>query len=404
MNDLLSDLRIVDLSMGWAGPLAARHLADMGAEVIKIEGCARFDWWRSWEATQEWIDDNGAEKALPYLYANRNKLDITLDLETEQGRDLLLQLISQSDGLIENFSGGTLPKLGLTYQEIRKANEQIVMLSMPAFGSDGPWAEFRAYGSTIEQSSGLPHLNGRPEDPPTMQHVALGDSIAGLNGVAAMLTALTHKQRTGEGQFIDLNQAECLFPLAIHGILEQSVNGHQFQRYGNEHPDYAPHGVYPCSGEDNWVLIQIFDESDWRNLKKVTKLDFNDLEDRIDRRQELDKELSSWTSSQNKTELMNTLQRAGICACVLNDASNLVTDPQLAARQYIQWLDRAHVGNLAHPSAPYRSDENPISIRRPAPTLGEHNEQILKNLLRLDDSEINTLKEEGVIGTRPRLA
>ena len=202
MNDLLSDLRIVDLSMGWAGPLAARHLADMGAEVIKVEGCSRFDWWRSWEATQEWIDDNGAEKALPYLYANRNKLDITLDLETKQGRELLLQLISQSDGLIENFSGGTLPKLGLTYQEIRKANEQIVMLSMPAFGSDGPWAEFRAYGSTIEQSSGLPHLNGRPEDPPTMQHVALGDSIAGLNGAAAMLTALTHKQRTGEGQFI----------------------------------------------------------------------------------------------------------------------------------------------------------------------------------------------------------
>ena len=297
-----------------------------------------------------------------------------------------------------------MPKLGLTYQEIRKANEQIVMLSMPAFGSDGPWAEFRAYGSTIEQSSGLPHLNGRPDDPPTMQHVALGDSIAGLNGVAAMLTALTHKQRTGEGQFIDLNQAECLFPLAIHGILEQSVSGHQFQRYGNEHPDYAPHGVYPCSGEDNWILIQIFDESDWSNLKGVSKLDFNDLEDRIDRRQELDKELSSWTSSQNKTELMNTLQRAGICACVLNDASNLVTDPQLAARQYIQWLDRAHVGNLAHPSAPYRSDENPISIRRPAPTLGEHNEQILKNLLGLGDSEIKTLKEEGVIGTRPRLA
>ena len=120
MNDLLSDLRIVDLSMGWAGPLAARHLADMGAEVIKVEGCARFDWWRSWEATQEWIDDNGAEKALPYLYANRNKLDITLDLETKQGLDLLLQLISQSDGLIENFSGGTLPKLGLTYQKSAK--------------------------------------------------------------------------------------------------------------------------------------------------------------------------------------------------------------------------------------------------------------------------------------------
>ena len=175
--------------MGWAGPLAARHLADMGAEVIKVESCVRFDWWRSWEATQEWIDDDGAEKSLAYLYVNRNKLDITLDLESEIGRQLLLKLIAISDGVIENFPGGTLKKLNLDYEEIRKANKDIVMLSMPAFGSDGPWASFRAYGSTIEQSSGLPHLNGRPEDPPTMQQVALGDSIAGLNGAAAILTA-----------------------------------------------------------------------------------------------------------------------------------------------------------------------------------------------------------------------
>ena len=404
MKDLLSDLRIVDLSMGWAGPLAARHLADMGAQVIKVEGCVRFDWWRSWEATQEWIDDDGAEKAVAYLYANRNKLDITLDLETDRGRELLLQLVSHSDGLIENFSGGTLPKLGLTYEDVRQANKEVVMLSMPAFGSAGPWAEFRAYGSTIEHSSGLPHLNGRPDDPPTMQHVALGDSIAGLNGVSAMLTALIHKQQTGEGQFIDLNQAECLFPLGIHGILEQSVTGKAFERYGNEHPDYAPHGVYPCAGQDNWILIQVFDESDWSRLKTMTGLEFADLTDRIERRKSLDEQLSQWTSNQDKAQLMNSLQQTGICASVLNDSSDLIEDPQLKARHYIQWLDRKHVGTIPHPSAPYRSGETPIEINKPAPTLGEHNDQVFKEILGLNDTEISKLDDQGIIGSKPRLA
>ena len=403
MNDILSDLRIVDLSMGWAGPLAARHLADMGAEVIKVEGCVRFDWWRSWEATQEWIDDNGAEKSVAYLYANRNKLDITLDLETERGRELLLKLVSKSDALIENFSGGTLQKLNLSYEEIREANEQIVMLSMPAFGSDGPWAEFRAYGSTIEHSSGLPHLNGWPDDPPTMQHVALGDSIAGLNGVAAMLTALEHKSRTGEGQFIDLNQAECLFPLAVHGILQQSVEGNSFDRYGNSHPDHAPYGVYPCSGEDNWILIQVFDEPEWGRLKQMTDLNYDNLSDRLQRRDQLNKELAEWTSKKEKQALMNELQRGGICASVLNNSSELLKDPQLLDRNYVQWLERDFVGTIPHPSAPYRPGKEPIPIYKPAPTLGQHNKEVLGELLGLSDADLAELTSEGIIGTKPRL-
>lgn len=403
MNDILSDLRIVDLSMGWAGPLAARHLADMGAEVIKVEGCVRFDWWRSWEATQEWIDDNGAEKSVAYLYANRNKLDITLDLETERGRELLLKLVSKSDALIENFSGGTLQKLNLSYEEIREANEQIVMLSMPAFGSDGPWAEFRAYGSTIEHSSGLPHLNGWPDDPPTMQHVALGDSIAGLNGVAAMLTALEHKSRTGEGQFIDLNQAECLFPLAVHGILQQSVEGNSFDRYGNSHPDHAPYGVYPCSGEDNWILIQVFDEPEWERLKQMTDLNYDNLSDRLQRRDQLNRDLTKWTSKKDKKELMNELQRGGICASVLNNSSELLKDPQLLDRNYVQWLERDFVGNIPHPSPPYRPSKDPIPISKPAPTLGQHNKEILGELLGVSNATLAELTSEGIIGTKPRL-
>ena len=134
----LEGVRIVDLSMGWAGPLATRNLADMGAQVIKVESCERFDWWRSWEATEEWIADNGAEKSLQYLYVNRNKQDITLDLEHPVGRELLLKLVATADALVENYSGGVLPKLRLDYPQLKKVNPELVMVSMPAFGSTGP--------------------------------------------------------------------------------------------------------------------------------------------------------------------------------------------------------------------------------------------------------------------------
>ena len=147
---MLKGVRIVDLSMGWAGPLSTRNLADLGASVIKVESCTNFDWWRSWEATQEWIDDDGAEKALPFLYVNRNKLDITLDLESKEGRELLLKLVASTDAVVENFSGSVLPKLRLDYSELKKANPALIMLSMPAFGATGPWKDFRAYGSTVE--------------------------------------------------------------------------------------------------------------------------------------------------------------------------------------------------------------------------------------------------------------
>jgi crotonobetainyl-CoA:carnitine CoA-transferase CaiB-like acyl-CoA transferase len=168
----LEGLRIIDLSMGWAGPLATRNLADMGAQVIKVESCERFDWWRSWEATEEWIADDGAEKSLQYLYVNRNKLDITLDLEHPTGRELLLRLVATADALVENYSGSVLPKLKLSYDHLIEANPELVMVSMPAFGSTGPWAEFRAYGSTVEHSSGLPHLGGRPR--PSADYAACG--------------------------------------------------------------------------------------------------------------------------------------------------------------------------------------------------------------------------------------
>ena len=401
----LEGIRIIDLSMGWAGPLATRNLADMGAQVIKVESCERFDWWRSWEATQAWIAENGAEKSPQYLYVNRNKQDITLDLENPRGRELLLQLVAKADALVENYSGGVLPKLKLDYSYLVEANPDLVMVSMPAFGSTGPWSQFRAYGSTVEHSSGLPHLVGDPEQAPTMQHVAFGDAVGGLNGTAAILTALWHKQRSGEGQFVDLSQVECLFPLAAPGILHQSVYGQSPRRSGNKHPDHAPHGVYPCAGDDAWVVIQVTDEIQWQRLQDLIPAlaPFGDVEERLGKREAIDECVRAWTQQRSAAAVMQLLQGVGVIAAKLNNAPAILDEPHLQDRGYLQWLEREYVGVQPHPSPPFRVTADPIPITSPAPTLGQHNHDILGELLGLGAAELEELERQGVIGNKPRM-
>lgn len=401
----LAGIRIVDLSMGWAGPLAARSLADMGADVIKVESCERFDWWRSWEATPEWIADDGAEKSTAFNTMNRNKRNLTLDLESTEGRDLLLRLVASADAVIENFSGSVLPKLKLGYDVFREVQPNIILMSMPAFGSTGRWANFRAYGSTVEQSSGLPHLNGVEGEPPTMLHVALGDAIGGLNGAAAMLIALQHQAVTGQGQFLDLSQVEALFPLAAHGILEYAATGHAPPRAGNRHREFAPHGVYPCAGEDEWILIQVTNEQEWLALQRrasPTLDSFGNRETRMADLTRLDAAIAEWTKDKESGALMALLQQAGVPAASTHDARRVLEDPHLAARDYWQWLDRAVVGRQPNPSSPSRFGNQPFPIAAPAPTLGQHNHEVLRDI-GVSDADLTRLEASGIIGTKPRM-
>ena len=402
--ELLAGVRVVDLSMGWAGPLAARHLADMGADVIKVEGCVRFDWWRGWEATQEWIDAGGAEKNPAFNMVNRNKRDITLDLSTPVGSDLLKRLVAIADVVVENYSAGVLPKLGLSYDVLAEVNPALVMISMPAFGIDGLWRGYRAYGSTVEQASGLPHLSGRPDDSPTMVHVALGDSVGGMNGAAALLTALRVKRRTGRGQHLDLSQSQCLFPLGIQGILTQSATGETPARLGNRSLQHAPHGVYPCAGEDEWITIQVLSEQQWRAFADFAALSaFGDLADRLARVDELDQAVAAFTMEHVAEMLTMELQALGVPAAHVASGLELAVDPHLGARGFWKLMERAYVGVLPHPAAPYRVGDEPFDIDRVAPTLGEHNREVLSELLHLSDDEIDELERSGVIGDKPRL-
>ena len=401
---LLADVRVVDLSMGWAGPLAARNLADMGADVIKVEGCVRFDWWRGWEATQEWIDSDGAEKNPAFNMVNRNKRAITLDLATPEGAALLKRLVALADVVVENYSAGVLPKLGLDYAALAEVNPALVMISMPAFGTDGPWSGYRAYGSTVEQASGLPHLSGTPEHPPTMVHVALGDPVGGLNGAAALLTALRARKYTGRGQYLDLSQSQSLFPLGIQGILAQSASGEAPPRLGNRSPRHAPHGVYPCAGDDEWITIAVLTEAQWRAFAAYTGITgFGDAEDRLARVDEVDRAVAAYTENQVAELLAGELQTVGVPAAQVASSLELASDAHLAARGFWKLLQRDVVGELPHPAAPYRVGDAPFDIDRPAPTLGQHNREVLTELLDLGDAEIDALERRGVIGNKPKM-
>jgi crotonobetainyl-CoA:carnitine CoA-transferase CaiB-like acyl-CoA transferase len=248
-------------------------------------------------------------------------------------------------------------------------------------------------------------LVGDPEQAPTMQHVAFGDAVGGLNGTAAILTALWHKQRTGEGQFVDLSQVECLFPLAAPGILHQSVLGQSPQRFGNAHPNHAPHGVYPCHGDDAWAVIQVTEETQWHQLQAIIPAlsEFSDLDERLAKREAIDACIGAWTQQRTSSEVMQTLQAVGVTAAKLNNGQELLHEPHLHDRGYLQWLERDYVGVQPHPSAPFRTAAEPIPITSPAPTLGQHNHAILVELLGLSADELQKLEQQGIIGTKPRM-
>ncbi|CAN5344074.1 CoA transferase [soil metagenome] len=390
----LAGLRIIDLSMGWAGPICTRNLADLGADVIKIEACGYPDWWRGVDNRLETVTQRLYEKSHRFNIMNRGKRAITLDLTVPEGVALAKALVKGADAVIENYSAEVLRTFGLDYPELIKVNPSLDMVSMAAFGSTGPWKETRAYGSTLEQGSGLPGVAGRPGDPPMMNHLAFGDAVGGLNACSAMLIALLHKKRTGQGQFIDLSQVQCMLPFTAAWAIEQSATGRVTPRAGNRHPLYKPHGVFPSSGTDKWVFVAATDDAMWTALAQVIGWSGpRTTEDEIERA------VAAWTGQRSADEAMEILQRAGVVAGAVRHPVELIDDPHLEARGFWQWIERAYVGRHPQPSPPYRESDSPVTVTTPAATLGQYNEEVLTGVLGLSKGEIERLAREGVIGT-----
>jgi len=402
----LEGMRIVDLSMGWAGPQATRHFADLGCDVIKVEACQYPDWWRGVDNRAIVIEQMLYEKSSYFNVLNRNKRGITLDLTTAAGVRLVKELVRGADAVIENYSNGVLPKLGLDYASLRQINPEIVMVSMPAFAADGEWSECRAYGSTLEQASGLPSQSGNPDGPPAMNHIAYGDPIGGLNAAAALLVAIFHKRRANRGQHIDISQVECMLPMVAPWLIEQSANGAVAPRLGGRHPSCVPHGCFPCRGDDSWILIAVEDDGQWQALCGAIERD--DLKQdaalatRAGRRRHeaaIEQAIAAWTAKMAADDAMATLQHAGVAAGVARPPLELLDDPHLQARHFWQWIDRPFVGSHPQPSPAYRENDRPLVARHPAPTLGEHNIPVLQDILGLSQTEIDKLAAAGIIGT-----
>jgi crotonobetainyl-CoA:carnitine CoA-transferase CaiB-like acyl-CoA transferase len=403
----LKGLRIIDLTMGWAGPTATRQMGDLGADVIKVESCQYPDWFRGTDPRPPYHAERTYEKVYWFQMMNRNKRGITLDLTSETGLDLLRRLLAQADAVIDNYAADVMPRLGLDAEAMLRINPRLVVVTMPAFGMSGPWSGARAYGSTLEQACGLPSVTGRAEDPPTMLHAALGDPIGGLSAAAALLIGFMHQNHTGMGQHIDLAQVECMLPLLAPSIVEQSATGNTSPRIGNRHPRFVPNGCFPCLGDDQWITLSVRSDAEWQALCRVIhRADLAadpHLATLAGRREEEDRievAVRHWTMTVRPDLAMVTLQQAGIPAGVARLPADLACDPHLMHVGHWQPVVRPFMGPHLVPSVAYRegTSERPYPIQHLAPTLGQHNQEILGGLLGLTDGELDALKAAGIIG------
>lgn len=404
----LEGLRIVDLSMGWAGPLVTRQLADLGAQVIKVEACGYADWWRGNDIRPVFFEEKHYEKNPGFIAMNRNKIDVTLDLTHPDGVELIKRLVRGADALVENYARDVLPKLKLDYPVLRAEKPDLVMLSMAAF-PQGMCDAARAYGYTLEQASGLPLVAGDETTGPMLIHYAYGDPIAGVNGIAALLLALHHRDRTGEGQHVDLAQVECLFPHLAPWAIELSTTGKQARPLGNGHPRHAPSGVYRCAGPDDWVFLSVLDDAMWQRLCATAGLAGLGCEapswDHARRNREIvriEREITAWTSVRPAQDAMETLQANKVAAGVVRSPFGIKDDPHLQARRFWQSAEHPFAGTFTHSSLPIQDGQHRYALKRVAPTLGQDNDFVLGTLLGLSPQEIADLSARGIIGTEAR--
>ncbi|WFU39939.1 CoA transferase [Bradyrhizobium sp. CB82] len=402
----LQGIRVIDFSMGWAGPLCTRTLADLGADVIKVEAIQYPDWWRGVDRGRAYIDAQMYEKLVRFCTMNRNKRGITLDLTRQQGLALAKRLVARADIVVDNYSVDVLPKFGLGYDVLKTLNPRLVMMSMSAFGANSVNRDCRAYGSTLEQGSGLPSVIGNADGPPVMSHIAFGDAVGGLNGCAAVLVALIHARNTGQGQFIDLAQIECMMPFAAPWITAHSLDSTSLRRLGNRHPQFVPHGCFRCAGEDNWIMVAATNENMWHRLAHVIgrpdwAADPSLKSEEIRRSIEdvLERGIEAWTLTRDADLAMYELQAAGVAAGVARLPIDLLEDRHLQSRAFLQEVERAFIGRHPQLSLPIREGSEPYPIRAAAPTLGQHNIEVLSGLLGLSDAAMAQLAREGIIGT-----
>ncbi|MBL8556665.1 MAG: CoA transferase [Phenylobacterium sp.] len=369
----LKGLRVVDFSMGWAGPLCARTLADLGADVVKIESADHPDWWRGWE-TEQSGDPPPYEIKFNFIAMNRNKRGVVLDLASAEGLAAAKALVAGADVVVENFAAGVMARLGLGPEVRRALNPNLIAVSMPAFGNGGPLSGVRAYGSTVEQASGLPFVNGKDAWPPSLQHVAFGDPLAGLTAANAVLACLYGRGRMG-GAEIDLAQVASLFQFSADAIVAQQFVAGPLPRTGARRAR-AFAAVVAGADADSWLAVSAGAAAALDGLRRV--LGRPDLT--RDDEDAIEVALAAWSAARAPEAAALELQAAGVSAAPVQRADQLCYDPQLMAGGFWIGSHRRYVGDHLIPAAPFAYDGVRPAIRNPAPTLGEHTAEVLAEL------------------------
>ena len=403
----LHGVRVLDLTMAWAGPYATRLLADMGAEVIKVEAVNNWDLIRSFTGQRPTVE-RVWDKSPYFNHLNRNKYGCVLDLSNPKGRELFLRLVAISDVVIENFRAEVMENLGLTYDVLAEANPEIIAVSMPGHGKSGPERDFIAYGTNVEQLSGLCHLTGYADGPPQKTGISYGDPMAGIAAAAAVAMALWDRRRTGRGQYIEIAQRENLINVIGEQVVGYSMTGREPPRRGNRHSSMAPHGCYPCRGDDQWLTIACEDDAQFTALctamgrpELAADVRFADVVSRYRNQDALDELISEWTRERAKEAAAEALQAAGVAASPVLSVPEVFVDAQLRARGFYESVSHSLAGVWEVEGPHWRMSESPGHVRLPAPAFGEHNGYVLGELLGLSGEEIAALGVEGVTGTVP---
>ena len=398
----LDGIRVADFCWAWAGPYGALQLAHLGADVIRIESAKRLCPSR---LIPPWPDnESGVNRAGYFNQYNQGKRSLTLDLKAPEAIDIAKTLVSKSDIVMNNFASGVMEKLGVGYDVLRRIKPDIIMVSLPGYGTSGPEKDFVSYGPPQVAQSGLSALTGYVGGPPMMAGFSYGDPNGGVHATFAVMAALLHREKTGQGQYIDLSQWEAAIMLLPEALMDYSMNSTQPERMGNRDPHMAPHGVFRSKGDDRWVSLSVRDEAEWQRLCEVMGqpeliLDarFASLAARKENEAALEAVVTAWTQERTADEATQALQNAGIPAYPALDALDMVNSPHVGARDYFVELEHPEVGTRRHMGIPWTMSRTPCEIRRPAPCLGQDTDAVLTDIVGLSQDEIAALRERDIL-------
>ena len=399
----LSGVKICDFTWAMAGPAATRALADFGATVVRIEPTMRYDAARSSPPFRNNHAD--PESSAMWSTLNAGKLSIALDLGRPSARRVAVDLVRWAGVCMESFAPGTMAKWGLDYESLRRARPGLIMVSSSLMGQDGPMADYAGWGFMGAAMAGFHGLAGWPDRAPSGPFHSYTDYVVPRMTAIALLAALDYRRETGRGQYIDFSQIEAAMHFLAPALLDYSVNGRAQTRVGNRDLNFAPHGVYPCAGDDQWIAVVCENDAQWRALCGVLRLPelehdsrFRSVAERLAHAEELDRIVAQWTSTIERYQAESLLQAAGVPASVVQNSPELTRDPQLVHRGHFVELPHATQGTTFVESTGIKLSLTPGAPNAAAPTIGADTHHILQNILGYSEDQITELATDGALG------